>query len=56
MTVELEDVPVAFRPAVRATLDAAGVAEGHLAVEVVAADRIRELNRRLGYEPKQAAE
>ena len=46
MTVELEDVPVAFRPAVRATLDAAGVAEGHLAVEVVAADRIRELNRR----------
>jgi len=45
MSLELEDVPAEFRPAVTATLEAAGVAEGHLAVEVVDEDRIRELNR-----------
>lgn len=45
MSVELGDVPVRFRDAVRATLAAAGVADGHLAVEVADAGRIRELNR-----------
>ncbi|MCC6754795.1 MAG: rRNA maturation RNase YbeY [Solirubrobacterales bacterium] len=45
MSLELGDVPDRFRPAVKATLDAAGVTAGHLAVEVVAADRIRDLNR-----------
>ena len=45
MTVELDDVPEQLREAVVATLEAAGVTEGHLAVEIVDADRIRELNR-----------
>lgn len=45
MSFELEDVPAGFRPAVRATLEAVGVSDGHLGVEVVSEDRIRELNR-----------
>lgn len=45
MSVDLADVPAALRPAVAAALDAAGVAEGHLAVEIVDAERIRQLNR-----------
>ena len=45
MTVDLEDVPPNLRNAVAAALDAAGVGEGHLAVELVDAERIRELNR-----------
>lgn len=45
MTVDLTDVPTDLRSAVSATLSAAGVAEGHLAVEIVDAGRIRELNR-----------
>ncbi len=45
MTLDLEDVPDRFRPAVRAALAAAGVREGHLGVETVPADRIRRLNR-----------
>lgn len=45
MSLELDDVPAAHRPAVAAALAAAGVADGHVAVEIVGADRIRELNR-----------
>lgn len=42
---DLTDVPAHLRPAVAAALAAAGVDEGHLAVEIVDAGRIRELNR-----------
>jgi probable rRNA maturation factor len=42
---ELADVPAELRDAVAATLAAAGVGEGHLSVELVEPDRIRELNR-----------
>jgi probable rRNA maturation factor len=45
VTVDLGDVPAQLRDPVAAALDAAGVADGHLAVELVDADRIRELNR-----------
>ena len=45
MTVDLGDVPGDLRPAAAAALDAAGVADGHLSVELVAERRIRELNR-----------
>jgi probable rRNA maturation factor len=45
VTVDLTDVPTDLRSAVSAALTAAGVAEGHLAVEIVDAERIRELNR-----------
>ena len=45
MSVDLADVPTDLRDAVAAALDAAGVADGHLAVELVDAGRIRELNR-----------
>ncbi len=45
MSFDLEDVPARFQPAVNATLDAVGAGEGHLAVEVVDEERIRELNR-----------
>jgi probable rRNA maturation factor len=45
VTVDLGDVPAELRDAVAAALDAAGVLDGHLAVELVEADRIRELNR-----------
>ena len=45
MSLDLSDVPAELREAVAETLDAAGVADGHLAVELVDADRIRELNR-----------
>ena len=45
MSVELSDVPAELRDPVAAALDAAGVEDGHLAVELVDADRIRELNR-----------
>jgi len=44
-TVDLTDVPPDLRPAVTAALEAAGVEEGHLGVEIVSVDRIRELNR-----------
>jgi probable rRNA maturation factor len=44
LTLEL-DVPADLRPAVEATLGAAGVEDGHLSVELVDEDRIRELNR-----------
>jgi probable rRNA maturation factor len=44
--VDLGDVPASLRPAVGHALIAAGVDDGHLAVELVDAERIRELNRR----------
>jgi len=42
---DLSDVPVDLRGAVKAALEAAGVADGHLSVELVGAERIRTLNR-----------
>ena len=45
MTADLEDVPPELREAVRAALAAAGVEGGHLCLDVVGEDRIRELNR-----------
>ena len=45
MSLDLADVPADLRDAVAAALDAAGVADGHLAVELVDAERIQELNR-----------
>jgi len=45
LTLDLSDVPPDLRDAVMAALGAAGVADGHLAVELVDAARIRELNR-----------
>ena len=45
MTLDLGDVPPELRAAVAAALDAASVSDGHLAVELVDAERIRELNR-----------
>jgi GTPase len=46
LSVDLEDVPGELREAVAAALAAAGVVDGHLAVQIVAPGRIRELNRR----------
>jgi probable rRNA maturation factor len=45
LTVDLSDVPAELRDAVRAALSAAGVGDGHLAVELVGEGRIHELNR-----------
>jgi probable rRNA maturation factor len=45
LSPDLSDVPAELREAVAATLDAAGVADGHLAVELVEAGRIQALNR-----------
>ena len=45
MTLDLTDVPVGLHEAVAATLDAVGVRDGHLAIELVDADRIQRLNR-----------
>lgn len=45
MSADLSDVPAELRDAVAAALDRAGLTDGHLAVELVAAERIRELNR-----------
>jgi probable rRNA maturation factor len=42
---DLTDVPADLREAVAAALEAVGVGDGHLAVELVTEDRIRELNR-----------
>ncbi len=44
MTLDL-DVPAELRRAVEATLAAVGVDDGHLSVELVDGQRIRELNR-----------
>jgi probable rRNA maturation factor len=45
MGVDLTDVPAELRDAVAAALAATDVADGHIAVELVDAERIRELNR-----------
>jgi probable rRNA maturation factor len=45
LSLDLSDVPSELRDAVAAALAAAGVEDGHLAVEIVAAGRIQELNR-----------
>ncbi len=46
MSAELTDVPAELRDAVSAALDAAGVEDGHIALELVEPERIAELNRR----------
>ena len=43
--LDLADVPEELRRAAMAALRAAGIADGHLSVELVAPARIRELNR-----------
>lgn len=43
--IDLEDVPIELRRPVVAALAAAGVKEGHVALELVDAERMRELNR-----------
>jgi probable rRNA maturation factor len=45
LSIDLADVPTELRPVVAAALDAAGVDDGHLSVELVGEARIRELNR-----------
>lgn len=45
MPIDLSDVPEDLRGPVSAALAAVGVEEGHLAVEIVDPERIRELNR-----------
>ena len=45
MRLDLADVPGELRPAADAALRAAGVVDGHLSVDLVPPDRIRELNR-----------
>jgi probable rRNA maturation factor len=45
LSLELGDVPPELHPQVAAALAAAGVGEGHLSVELVGEERIRELNR-----------
>jgi probable rRNA maturation factor len=45
LTLDLSDVPAELREPAAAALEAAGVEDGHLAVEIVDPDRIRELNR-----------
>jgi probable rRNA maturation factor len=45
LSVDLDDVPEQLRRAVAAALAAAGVGDGHLSLELVSPDRIRELNR-----------
>jgi probable rRNA maturation factor len=43
--IDLADVPADLRSPVAAAVDAAGVRDGHLSVELVDEARIRELNR-----------
>jgi probable rRNA maturation factor len=45
VSVDLADVPLDLRGPVAAALEAAGVEDGHLAVEIVDAERIQGLNR-----------
>jgi probable rRNA maturation factor len=45
VSLDLGDVPGELRDPVAVALEAAGVEDGHLAVEIVDPDRIRELNR-----------
>ncbi len=46
MNADLTDVPPDLRDAVAAALDAAGVEDGHIAVEIADPERIAGLNRR----------
>jgi probable rRNA maturation factor len=43
--LDLADVPADLRPAAEAALRAVGIEAGHLSVELLGAERIRELNR-----------
>ena len=43
--IDLRDVPPELRDAATAALAAAGIGDGHLGMELVGSDRIRELNR-----------
>jgi len=43
--LDVSDVPEELRPAATAALRAAGVRDGHLAIELVGPERIRALNR-----------
>jgi probable rRNA maturation factor len=45
VALDLADVPEELRAAAAAALRAAGPAEGHLSVELVSPDRMRQLNR-----------
>jgi probable rRNA maturation factor len=45
VSLDLTDVPPDLRDAVAAALEAVGVGDGHLAIELIDEDRIRELNR-----------
>jgi probable rRNA maturation factor len=45
LSVDLDDVPPGLSEATAAALSAAGVSEGHLSVQLVGEQRIRELNR-----------
>jgi probable rRNA maturation factor len=45
LSPDLSDVPLELRDAVEGALAAAGVQDGHLAVELVDSGRIQELNR-----------
>jgi probable rRNA maturation factor len=45
LSTDLGDVPPDLRDAVAATLEAAGIRDGHLSVELVGEERIHELNR-----------
>lgn len=45
MTVELSDVPAELKRPVGLALEAVGVDDGHLAVELVSEQRIQSLNR-----------
>jgi probable rRNA maturation factor len=45
LTIDLDDVPSQLRRPVAAALEATGVAEGHLSLELVSPEAMRELNR-----------
>jgi probable rRNA maturation factor len=45
LSLDLGDVPRELRPAVATALELAGVDEGHLSVQLVEAETIRDLNR-----------
>jgi probable rRNA maturation factor len=46
LAADLSDVHADLRPAVGAALNAAGVTEGHLSLELVGPERMRALNKR----------
>jgi probable rRNA maturation factor len=45
LSPDLSDVPLELREAVAVALELAGVRDGHLAVQIVDQDRMRDLNR-----------